>query len=645
MNIIRKLPAHIADLIAAGEVVERPSSVVKELMENSIDAGANMLTVEIRNGGISSIRVTDNGCGMTVEDARNCFLRHATSKTYTEEDLTAITHLGFRGEALAAISAVSKIELVTRTPDNDLGVRLILHAGEIISEEETGCPVGTSITVSEIFYNTPARMKFLKKNTTEAGYAQSIIGKIALSHPEVSVKFIKDGRVALHTPGDNSLKSAIYSVCGREFASTLLPLPEPDGVVTSGLTVWGYITDPSDCLTTRNSQYFILNGRCIRSKTLTAALEEVYRNTQMSGKYPGCVIHCAIDPTAVDVNVHPAKLEVKFANERDAFHALYSAALETLTNRAPILSKSEPEKTDDEHREEQHDTVKITEQPKAQTRPYDPIGEAKKGTLHVTNKPLYVPIVYSAGDVHIPFTEKNTKIRFRSPDQAEAEEVLRLTKQENKTAAVKAEPIRPVMTEAETEPIQETMEEEQLQMRVVGELYDTYIIVELPDEVILIDKHAAHERIIFNRLLKSEAKDTPQILLDPIILSMSKEDMVLIDENREIFGEVGLLAEAFGDDSIIIREIPSCVNVEDVGELVEELIDIAYTNGGTSMRDDILHSIACKAAIKAGRSSDIRELEHLAREVLTSPNVRNCPHGRPVLTSTPRKEIAKGFRR
>jgi len=642
MSIIRKLPAHISNLIAAGEVVERPSSVIKELMENSIDAGANMVTVEIRNGGIDSVRVIDNGCGMNAEDARNCFLRHATSKTYTEEDLIAITHLGFRGEALAAISAVSKIELVTRTPDSDLGVRLVLHAGEIISEEETGCPVGTSITVSEIFYNTPARMKFLKKNTTEASYAQSIIGRIALSHPEVSVKFIKDGRVALHTPGDNSLKSAIHSVCGREFTQTLLKLPEPDGNVTSGLTVWGYITDPSDCLATRNSQYFILNGRCIRSKTLAAALEEVYRNTQMSGKYPGCVIHCAIDPAAVDVNVHPAKLEVKFADERNAFHALYSAALDVLNNRDPIVGGKEETIIEEEKEIEKEEPIiiEVEANKKKDYQPDDEYQEIKntpssseRPMIHNTIKPLMERPVYRVGNVEIPLADGTSpKLKIHSP---EAEEIEDEPKEEIQITIM-----------PEPEPEQEEIEKtDELQMRVAGELYNTYIIVELPEEVILIDKHAAHERIIFNRLIKTESHDAPQILLDPIILTMSAEDIARLDENREVFSEAGLLAEAFGDDSVIIREIPSCVDVEDVSDLIGDLLKISYSNGSTSMRDDILHSIACKAAIKAGKSSDIRELEHLARQVLTSTDVRNCPHGRPVLTSMSKKEIAKGFRR
>lgn len=661
MGIVKKLAPHVADLIAAGEVVERPASAVKELMENAVDAGATQVTVEIRNGGIDLIRVTDNGCGMSREDAQTCFIRHATSKIATEEDLHAILTLGFRGEALAAISAVARVELVTRMEGDETGTRVTLSGGEILSVEDAGCPVGTTITVEKLFYNTPARMKFLKKNTTEAGYCAAAADKLALAHPEVAVRFMKDGRDAMRTPGDGKLRSAIYGVCGRDFANALLPVEQEETLSLGGprMTVWGFVTRPELALSTRNSQYFILNGRFIRSRTLGAALEEAYRGSMMTGKYPGCVLQAAIDPAYVDVNVHPAKTEVKFADERAAFEAVYVAVKKTLEAAArPAFAA--PRAAD----------VKRTSGEATESAPVE------KGPQEPQPSPAPVP----ADDTpRFDVPETPDQARFSSGVlRASAPAYVQQTRQPSpygRTPDVSAEDFESVFLSGTVceppdggVPSRETVvnpadgaasapadgevcaaeraaSDTDEDFRIVGELFNSYIVVELADEILYIDKHAAHERILYNKLKARETGVTSQMLLEPVVLPLSADDMELIGAHREAFAAAGIEAEDFGGGSLLVREIPQYISAGQVAELIADICSRMRAGEPDGIRDDILHSIACKAAIKAGWHTSPGEREALVRDVLRLPDVRYCPHGRPVALVTSRREFEKGFRR
>lgn len=660
MGIVKKLAPHVADLIAAGEVVERPASAVKELMENAVDAGATQVTVEIRNGGIDLIRVTDNGSGMSREDAQSCFIRHATSKIATEEDLHAILTLGFRGEALAAISAVARVELVTRMESDEAGTRVTLSGGEIQSVEDAGCPVGTTITVEKLFYNTPARMKFLKKNTTEAGYCAAAADKLALAHPEVAVRFMKDGRDAMRTPGDGKLRSAIYGVCGRDFANALLPVEQEDAPSLGGprMSVWGFVTRPELALSTRNSQYFIVNGRFIRSRTLGAALEEAYRGSMMTGKYPGCVLQAAIDPAYVDVNVHPAKTEVKFADERAAFEAVYVAVKKALEAAArPAFAAPRAADVGGTSGEAPESAA-----PKAAQEP-----QSSPTPAHLDNTPQFaVPetpeqarfssgVLRASAPAYIQQTRQASPYG-RTPDvsAADFESVFlpgTVKKPPDSGVPSREAPLDPADSAASAPADGEVCAAERAasdtdeDFRIVGELFNSYIVVELADEILYIDKHAAHERILYNKLKARETGVTSQMLLEPVVLPLSADDMELIGAHREAFAAAGIEAEDFGGGSLLVREIPQYISAGQVAELIADICSRMRAGEPDGIRDDILHSIACKAAVKAGWHTTPGEREALVRDVLHLPDVRYCPHGRPVALVTSRREFEKGFRR
>lgn len=660
MSIVKKLAPHVADLIAAGEVVERPASVVKELMENAVDAGATQVTVEIRNGGIDLIRVTDNGCGMSREDAQTCFVRHATSKIATEDDLHAILTLGFRGEALAAIAAVSRVELVTRMADGDAGTRVTLSGGEIQSVEDAGCPVGTTITVEKLFYNTPARMKFLKKNVTEAGYCAAAANKLALAHPEIAVRFIKDGRDAMRTPGDARLRSAVYGVCGRDFANSLTPVEQEETLSLGGprMAVWGFVTKPELSLSTRNSQYFILNGRFIRSRTMGAALEEAYRGSIMTGKYPGCVLQAAIDPAYVDVNVHPAKTEVKFADERAAFEAVYVAVKRALACAArPAFAA--PRAADEGPRTSAETAGELgvsalppaappsqdgsRDAPAVNDTPRFDVPETPEQSHFATHvlraaAPAYLARA-AAPDVSAEDFENGLQTQASQENPSGRTEER--TEKSAGTAGTTPAPDACRKTVQLSQPDEPACEE----FRIVGELFNSYIVVELSDEVMYIDKHAAHERILYNTLQKQESGVTSQVLLEPVVLPLPADDRELIGAHMEAFAAAGMEVEEFGGDTLIVREIPQYIGADQVADLIADICGRMRTGEPDGIRDDILHSIACKAAIKAGWHTTPEERTALVRDVLRLPDVRYCPHGRPVALVTSRREFEKGFRR
>ncbi len=633
MGIINKLSPHVANLIAAGEVVERPASAVKELMENSIDAYADHITVEMRDGGIGMLRICDNGIGMTKDDACACLSRHATSKIATENDLSAISTLGFRGEALAAISAVSRVEIITRHRDESVGTKIVAEAGEIVSCDEWGAPTGTTITVSNIFYNTPARMKFLKKNSTEGMYVSGVVDRIAMSHPEIAIRLIKDGKEVLHTPGDDKMFSVIHAVLGKDFAESLTPVPEY--LSPSGFYVRGYVTKPEKSRPNRNMQYFFLNGRCVKNRTIGAALEEAYRDSIMVGKFPGCVLYMDIDPQYVDCNVHPAKTEVKFANERSAFEAVYFAVKNAVTGLA--------------HPSAVTPTAVVTEevpfivsapavspsaaQPSFETAPKAPTAPVKRDF-----KEGFVasPTVYSPVSETPRYTPP-----VKNPTQTWNGDLPDLTVQ----TAVNSAPF-----EAENLTISPSLSETAEgtpNYRILGELFDSFIVVEVGNEALFIDKHAAHERLIYNRLLLNEDHSASQLLITPAVISVSKEELARINENIDLLCDVGLEIEEFGQNTVLVRRLPAHIDEDGIPALISEIAShLSRVTGDRNVaRDNILHTMACKAAVKAGRKSGQVELDALVRDVLTLKDVRYCPHGRPVAVTMSKSDFEKNFKR
>ena len=649
MGIINKLSSHVSNLIAAGEVVERPASAVKELMENSIDAHADHITVEIRSGGIAMLKISDNGSGMTRDDACACFLRHATSKIADEADLSAISTLGFRGEALAAISAVSKIELITRHKDEALGTRVLVDAGEVIECEDWGAPVGTTITVSNLFFNTPARMKFLKKDATEAMYVAGAVDKIALSHPEIAVRFIKDGREAMHTTGDGSLYAAIHSVLGHEFAETLVPIPESQSPY--GFLVSGYTTKPERSRPNRNMQYFFLNERCIKNRSMGAALEEAYRDSMMVGKFPGCILHMWADPSRVDCNVHPAKTEVKFADERAAFEAVYFAVKNAVTGLSHPTASVTPKPT-------QTSAEPPASAKQSSPAPMQTVSAPRPTTFahSATTPPVSTETAPDAIDtsrkirVAAPlFYQTSTPKPFSAPKPEEVSgEQTQMTESDlpdligsigSGTVQTAAEPPKAAPTTPATDPLPS--------YRILGDLFNAFIVVEIGDEALFIDKHAAHERIIYNKLLDTQAQSAPQLLLTPAVISVSKEELALINENHDLLTEIGLDIADFGGNTVIVRELPAHIDEDGIPALLSEIAShlSRATADRNTARDNILHSMACKAAIKAGRKSGALELDRLVRDVLSLKDVRYCPHGRPVAIVMTKADFEKNFKR
>ncbi len=692
MPQINLLSPHVADLIAAGEVVERPASVIKELMENSFDAGAKHVTVEISDGGATMIRITDDGCGMAPEDAGIAFLRHATSKLHDEHGLEAIETMGFRGEALAAISAVSHIELHTRRPEDAEGTYMSLTAGEIDEMEPTGCPAGTSICIRDLFYNTPARLKFLKSDRSEASACVQAGLRCAMGRPEISVRFLRDGKEEFFTPGDGEMSSACYVLLGREISSTLLPVSSTD----EGLGLKGFISSPAAGRGNRGAQYFYVNGRFIRSSLLQAALEQAYKNTLLTGRYPACVVYLEIRPGAVDVNVHPAKTEVKFSEERRVFNLLYQAALETLHGENRVAA----EKTET----------------KAESKPAVRVPESRIGTdAGETGKGAFSPLSAAAVPISVPEEPAASaepaavsQVEAASPAATERsyETVTVAAWKQTAEPAASAEPLRahavggpvqsdrgqiienvpsvmPFRTEepaqrqslftaaaAETGERQTAsagVQEEKTAERgtpvensvqdvdnliapdhkIVGEALKTYIIVEVEDRIILIDKHAAHERMNFDRLKAQQREIPAQQLLVPITKRVTAEELGLLEEFGALFEEFGFEIEPFGAHEVILRAVPADILPDDALPALEEILE-HLEEGDTpdprSARDELLHTVACKAAIKAGWNTGMAELERITREVL-SGRVKYCPHGRPVSATVTRKELDKLFLR
>lgn len=678
MAKINVLPKHIAELIAAGEVVERPASVVKELMENSIDAGATTITLEIRNGGVRYIRITDNGCGIDHDDVPKAFLSHATSKIKDENDLNSIFTLGFRGEALASIAAVSKTEILTKTADETLGTSFAVEGGVQVRYDEAGCPNGTTIVVRDLFYNTPARMKFLKKDVSEANAVADVVDRIALSHPEISVRFIREGKQALITPGDGKLLSAIYSVFGRTFAESLLEV----NYKLDGIEVKGYVCKPMSSRPSRAMQYFFLSGRFIKSRSCVAAMENAYKNTIMVGKFPSCVLNVFVRPDTVDINVHPAKTEVRFSDERRVSSAVYFAVksaldsfdtmpeidlsqknkvmqrsvpqteqltmldetpiIKPMFNNSPFTKKQEPTAVKAEPKKDFWQNVSAKEFVSSDKK------EENNKPINDNDEPdLISDFVATQKQKAQQISKMNDSIAFEKKAKRDSQSSFVKEEEPLVSSNVISEPL----PEKESKQIKVSEQKKMppKPLRLLGEAFKTYIICEYDNKVVLIDKHAAHERIIYNKM-KENAKNniSSQVLLAPVKVTLSKAEYNIIIQNLDTFAKAGYLIEDFDGGVVIVRECPMLISGDDIEDTVIEIASYLAENRVNieSVKiDKIYHTAACKAAIKAGYKNSTAEMKVLAEQVLYDDEVRYCPHGRPVMIELSKYELEKQFGR
>ena len=679
MPQIQQLPPHLADLIAAGEVVERPASVCKELLENALDAGASAISTELERGGLTYIRITDNGCGIAPEQLPTAFLRHATSKLRRPEDLAAIGTLGFRGEALAAIAAVSRVDIFSRQTGADCGAMLHLEGGVPEAVTEAGCPDGTTVCIRDLFYNTPARMKFMKKDTAEGAAAAGVVTHLALSHPDVSFKLLRDGQEILHTPGDGQLLSAIYAALGRDFANSLLPVSGSGGAVR----VEGFITKPLAGHGTRGRQLFFVNGRFVKSQLLAAAVEEAYRNRLLKGRFPGCVLHITLPVNEVDVNVHPAKTVVKFLSDKtvfDAVHYTVKDALDREGQPAPAEKKPFYQTMTAQEFRETAPAPQGVKLPFVSGRPVGSAG-ADRPTVNrfapaaptvQTPRETVQPAAAPQGDVWqvrdaapeagkaftVPSGREGVVYRITPPDapedgpaceQAAAETgtvpaAVMPEKEPKNDTALSAPEAASVQQELE---MPETADSGETPWRIAGEVLKTYIICEDGEQnVWLIDKHAAHERIRFDALKADPVPPMAQQLLTPAAVTLAAEEYGAVLESLDVLAGYGFLCEDFGDGAVLVREIPDYIRAEDAAATLEELARklLLQRADPAGARDELLHTMACKSAIKAGMTTDAAELAALVRQV-QSGAVRYCPHGRPVAVQLRKYEVEKMFKR
>lgn len=668
MPKINILPKEVYSLIAAGEVVERPLSIVKEMIENSIDAGSKHITVEIKNGGTTYIRITDDGCGIAKEDVKKVFISHATSKIADAEDLNSILTLGFRGEAMASISAVAKVELLTRVSGEELGTRYEIHGGREMDFADAGCPEGTTIVVRDIFFNVPARMKFLKKDVTEGNSVQGIVERMAISHPEISFRFIREGRQVLVTSGNGDLKGTVYSVFGKELSDTLVPVD----YAFEGMRVTGFVSRPHQSRKSRAMQFFFINSRLVKSTTAMAALEQAYKNNIMVGRYPACVLNIEIDAKLIDVNVHPAKIEVRFVNEKPVFNLIYygvKTAIETGDSvkeadfgtsydgrpyknlekhsvKVDFLKKEEPPKQMKFSSKSLNDFWQVASPPKPiEHKRKDSYGNAEDYVISAGNTldklDNAITTDYSVS-VKIDFSDSEKK-------QDNSEDVILID--DSQSAGERLFGIADNTPDKDNSDVIEIKAENEIapEFTVVGEAFNTYIIVQIENNLYYIDKHAAHERMNFERL-KAQAKDniSTQILLAPVAVKLSAEEYSAVTENLPLLAKCGIIAEDFGNMTVIVREIPSLLEgadakdliIETAGKLLEHKTDLE-----PDKMDWIFHSASCRSAVKGGDYTTPEERELFVKKLLSMPNIRYCPHGRPVMIKISKYEIEKQFGR
>lgn len=701
MGRINVLDKHTAELIAAGEVVERPSSVVKELLENSIDAGATQITVEIMHGGIDYLRITDNGCGILKEDVRNAFKRNATSKISVDSDLEKIGTLGFRGEALASISSVSKVQLITKAKEENIGSAYEIDGGEEISFDDAGCPDGTTFIMRNLFYNVPARYKFLKKDVAEGNAVASVIDKIALSHPEIAITFIRDNKRVLKTAGDGKLMSSIYAVYGRDFASTLIPVDYE----LNGMKLTGYISRPTNGRANRNMQNTFINGRFVKSRTISVALEEACKGSIMIGKFPSCVLNLQISPEAVDVNVHPSKIEVRFINERPVFDTVYhgvkSALLRGDSRKEAVLNHNNTVNIKPLNPFNLANKVINKEPPKSvQKAPEKPRERSIFDELDLPTKTVKYNKVNKVSDSssvqkkYMEFLENNKKLsennqttnntvcnninnnvinnvsteskietkmdevkedtslnqEVQKVNPFEELELEKITTEEKKSDVDVVLPTeRQTNSSSENIEIKTLIDEDKQSFRFIGEAMNTYIIVETDNnKLVLIDKHAAHERIIFEKLKREKGTGSVQLLLIPITVTLEKNEYTVAIEHLDMFKNVGFDVEDFGNGTLIVRSAPSYLRNDDIEDTIIEICGYIAENRKNVMSEHmewIYHNISCRSAIKAGDSSTAKELIDIAKTVFSDDSIRYCPHGRPVCIELSKYEIEKQFGR
>lgn len=673
---INVLPSEIANMIAAGEVVERPASVVKELAENSIDAGAKSITVEIKKGGMTFIRISDNGCGIPSDQVETAFLRHATSKIATSDDLNSIYTLGFRGEALASIAAVARIDIFTKPREQSFGYSVSVEGGSITDSFEAGCADGTTITVRDLFFNTPARMKFLKNDATETSYVTDVVNKLILSHPEVAIHFINNGKTVVRSPGDGKLISAIYTVFGKDYVKHMTPVNYSD----ESVTVEGYAGNSAIARRDRRHQIFYINGRNITSKLMSAACGEAYQNSLMTGKFPVVVLNVRLNTNLVDVNVHPTKMEVRFSDDKKIYSAVYWAIKNALSGDKYVpeikISHPEeqpkrvmvapaydiPEKTQNEQinmlRDSYINSVIKPASPPPTAKPAvkekedvntDRFETAKKETLSVqAPEPVYNT------EPKETITESPKAEVAKKEEPATIPPVTENTSEEyTERFALPREPEQEVV--AETPDVQPESETPQIlraniDFKIVGQIFGTYIIAQMDNDMLLIDQHAAHERMYFESLMEDWKNKSfcPQILLLPITMDFSVVDFQLVMDNIPLFEELGFEIDAFGDHSIIIRQIPSAEDESIVEDTVSDIVRMLGENAvniKTNIVSEALHTMACKRAVKGNRDLSMAEMESLVERVLAMPDINTCPHGRPIMTKMSKYSLEKQFKR
>ncbi len=654
MPSINVLSKEISELIAAGEVIERPASVIKELVENSIDSGASHITVEIKNGGTTYMRVTDDGCGMSFEDVPTAFLRHATSKITEKDDLDNICTLGFRGEALASVAAVARVELMTKQEDETYGTIYKIEGSAEVSHEKSGCPDGTTIIIRDLFYNVPARQKFMKKDVTEANAVSQILQKITLSHPEISIKLIRDNRIEFNSSGDGELFSAVYAVYGRDFARDLIPVDYS----INGIKVTGYIIKPLYAKNNRTFQNFFVNGRYVKSRLCSAALESAFTNMIMTGKFPACVLMIELSPAAMDVNIHPAKAEVRFTEERAVSDAIFFAVKNALMNDGLIYEFELKQKTD--WTKPIEEPVQELAQQEIMFTPVEKIEETERAireTETVRNsEPVKQcePVVNVTSQPQIVSKTIDVPVQPESKHESSEKSEPVNVKEEKKPESVEGfryinthsfeKPVMPVKVE-NPEPVQP---KEEPKIRVIGEAFKNYIMAEAGDSIVMIDKHAAHERIIFEKLKSRNCRQYSQMLMtsSKVLLSMNEFDALL--NNTELLSDMGFEFDFSEPPYVITKAVPTFIMELNIDEIIPEIAENLYLgkqNPQTHLFDDILHNIACKSAIKANDKNDIRELQALADQVYYDERIRHCPHGRPVMFTMTKSNVERQFKR
>lgn len=623
MANIQVLDQITIDKIAAGEVVERPASIVKELVENAIDAGASAVTVEIKEGGISFIRITDNGCGIPKEEVSLAFLRHSTSKIRTVDDLTTVSSLGFRGEALSSIAAISQVELLTKTRDSLLGTRYVIEGGKEKTLEDAGAKDGTTFLVRQIFYNTPARRKFLKTPMTEASHVNELMLRLALSHPEVSFEFINNGQLRLHTSGNGRLKDVIYQVYGREITQNLLEVDE----AFLGLKVTGYIGKPLITRGNRNYENYYINGRYVKSQMIAKAIEDAYKDFTMQHKYPFTVLHFVMDGCDLDVNVHPTKMELRFSNQQEVYNFVYSAVKQALSEKELIPQVELPEPTQASQKEVQKKT-----QPQPEKN-LDYFMEKMKERVASYHSGMSQAEVKDVHEVH--------------REAAQTDRIMEAVNYRKQQETVPEEPAEQLNLFEEKLLSKEAVVEH----KIIGQVFDTYWLVEFHEQLYIIDQHAAHERVLYEKTLHGmKTRDfTSQYLSPPIILNLSMQEAQVLKEHMDIFAEIGFEMEAFGGDSYAVRAIPDNLFGIAKKELLLEMLDQLTDGINTSLTPDLIAekiaSMSCKAAVKGNSRLSYAEVEVLIQDLLKLDNPYHCPHGRPTIIAMTKRELEKKFKR